>query len=247
MGYLSGTRRNEVPRTEPILYTYHIYKMLQLVHYTSRQNLQKILDSGRILDQLGRHKMKVVTGEGDTSRICCYPTNTYKGIESQHKTKQTSTKKPPKCTEGCGVYFRIVKPGQKIVPPRKTQVALVFSQSLLRRYKWHINFCENNGLYMDDHIPWYGDDSNTNCPNSSSTIAAVMATEFNQRDGEIIVYESIDLKDLVQIIDSTGTQNVEGVYGATTTRSRSNNRTKSSSKSRKPSSYSSKSSTRKTI
>ena len=228
--------------------------MLQLVHYTSRQNLQKILDSGHILDQLGRHKMKVVTGEGDTSRICCYPTNTYTGIESKHKskTKVASTKKQPKCTEGCGVYFRIVKPGQKIIPPRKTQVALIFSQSLLRRYKWHINFCENNGLYMDDHIPWYGDDNITYCPNSSSSITEVMATPFDRREAEIIVYESIDLKDLVQIIYSTGTQNMEGVYGATKSRSRSrsrsrsNNRTKSSLKSRKSAS-SSKSSTRKTI
>jgi len=233
------------------LYIYHIYKMLQLVHYTSRQNLQKILDSGHILDQLGRHKMKVVTGEGDTSRICCYPTNTYKGIESQHKTKPqvASTKKTPKCTEGCGVYFRIVKPGQKIIPPRKTQVALVFSQSLLHRYKWHINFCENNGLYIDDHIPWYGDDNITDCPNSTSSIAEVMDTTFDQRDGEIIVYESIDLKDLVHIIDSTGTRNMEGLYGATQTRSRSKsrNRTKSRSKIHKSTSFSSKKSTRKTI
>lgn len=69
---------------------------LKIMHYTHKDNLPKILESGMIFDQLRRNKKNIRVGEGDLSRTCCYPTNTYK-------------KRPAKCTEGCGLYFRMVR------------------------------------------------------------------------------------------------------------------------------------------
>ncbi len=159
---------------------------VKIVHYTHKDNLPKILESGMIFDQLLRNKRNIRVGEGDLSRTCCYPTNSY-------------TKKPNKCTEGCGLYFRVVKPGQKIMKPFAGYVAMVFDESILSRYKWHINFCENNGLWIDDGIAHLGHEDV--CSNSSDKISDILTTDFDQMDGEIIIYRSIDLKNLESIFD----------------------------------------------
>ncbi len=159
---------------------------LKIVHYTHKDNLPKILESGMIFDQLRRNKKNIRVGEGDLNRKCCYPTNSY-------------TKRPPKCTEGCGLYFRVVKPGQKIQRPFINNVAMVFDGAVLSRYKWHINFCENNGLWIDDGIAHFG--SEDVCVNSSNKLADVLNTDFDQLDAEIIIYDSIDLRNLVSVLD----------------------------------------------
>lgn len=125
-----------------------------LVHYTPIKNLDGILAENKLLDNLGRKRNKMTAeGEGSIKRKCCYPTNTYKDIQEGKM----------KCNEGCGVYFRVVKDINKIKKPFKNQVAFVFGSSILKKHKWHINFCENNGLWINDGIPYFGDDSNE-CP-----------------------------------------------------------------------------------
>jgi hypothetical protein len=180
--------------------------MIRLVHYTSLANLKTIVESGRIMDQLGRAytKTAVREGEGDLRRKCCYPTNTYRGIQAKYDAdaKLRSVKMKDRCTEGCGVFFRVLKPGDTMKPPRKNQVALLFDEMLLlANTKWHVNFCENNGLFIDDHVPWFGDDTVTDCPNSSFSLNDVLATKYDANDAEIIIYGSVDLKYLVTALD----------------------------------------------
>jgi hypothetical protein len=183
---------------------------LKIVHYTHKDNLPKILASGMIFDQLRRNKKNIKVGEGDLSRTCCYPTNTYNS-------------RPEKCNEGCGLFFRVLKPGQKLKKPFNNHVAMVFNVSILSRYKWHINFCENNGLWIDDGVAYLGDGDDT-CPNSSNKIKDIMATEFDQASAEIIVYDSIDLRDLDYIVD----RNMESVPFVIKSRSKSKSRSKKS-------------------
>lgn len=187
---------------------------LKLVHYTHKDNLPKILATGMIFDQLRRNKKNIKVGEGDLSRTCCYPTNSY-------------NTRPGKCTEGCGLYFRVVKPGQKVQRPFIGYVAMVFNASILSRYKWHINFCENNGLWIDDGIAHLGNEDV--CPNSSSKKKDMMDTEFEQLDGEIIIYESIDLRDLDYVVD----RSMERVVKSwSKSKSRSSKKSHNSNKSR---------------
>lgn len=188
---------------------------VKLVHYTHKDNLPKILATGMIFDQLRRNKKNIKVGEGDLSRTCCYPTNSY-------------NTRPGKCTEGCGLYFRVVKPGQKVQRPFSGYVAMVFNASILSRYKWHINFCENNGLWIDDGIAHLGNEDV--CPNSSSKKKDMMDTDFEQLDGEIIIYESIDLRDLDYVVD----RSMERVGSKSQTKSQSRrSQSKSKSKNRK--------------
>jgi hypothetical protein len=78
-------------------------------------------------------------------------------------------------------------------------VAMVFDGAVLSRYKWHINFCENNGLWIDDGIAHFGIEDV--CENSSNKLADVLNTDFDQLDAEIIIYDSIDLRNLVSVLD----------------------------------------------
>lgn len=185
---------------------------VKIVHYTHKDNLPKILESGMIYDQLLRNKTKIRVGEGDLTRRCCYPTNSFKT-------------KPKTCTEGCGLYFRVVKPGQKIIKPFANNVALVFDEHILNRYKWHMNFCENNGLWIDDGIAHLG--SEGVCQNSSDKLSDVLTTDFDQLDGEIIIYKSVDLKNLESIFD----RNMNSIP-FTRNRSKSKSKTRSWKKSR---------------
>jgi hypothetical protein len=189
---------------------------LKLVHYTHKDNLPKILATGMIFDQLRRNKKNIKVGEGDLSRTCCYPTNSY-------------NTRPGKCTEGCGLYFRVVKPGQKVQRPFSGYVAMVFNASILSRYKWHINFCENNGLWIDDGIAHLGNEDV--CPNSSSKKKDMMDIDFEQLDGEIIIYESIDLRDLDYVVDRS-MERVPIVKSWSKSKSRSSKKSHNSNKSR---------------
>lgn len=177
--------------------------MFKLLHYTSAKNVDKIVESGRLLDNLGRIFKPVNVGEGELGRQCCYPSNTYSELE----------KKGSKCGEGCGVYFRVAKEGEKIPRPKRGKVLFIFNSELLKHHKWHINFCENNGLFIDDNVAAFGSGAD-DCPNSSSNIDDVENTEFDADDAEIIVYESVPLWEkcgfLEKIIDSKGADAVDG-------------------------------------
>jgi hypothetical protein len=163
---------------------------IELVHYTHKNNLSKILESGKLYDQKDRAKFTdIIVGEGDFNRKLCDPM--LKEVDFD------------KCNEAYGVYFRVHVQGKKFIKPKRNHVAIVLSGNILHKYKWHINYCENNGFFIRDHNVPFGD-GRDDCPNSCNSLEDIDISQIDPYDSEILIHKTVSIlrnKYLLRVVD----------------------------------------------
>ena len=125
----------------------------KLLHKTSILGMQKIVQSGMLLDSGELIKQQIFTpgGEGNISRrACCNP------LMYPNQDDIPST-----CNEACATYFRLLPAWMRVDAPRKGHCLLQFSTQLLCEdsVKWFFNTMENNGFLISNREAYYGFDS----------------------------------------------------------------------------------------
>jgi hypothetical protein len=153
-----------------------------IVHATSLRNLPKILRYGYLYTQPSRQKLQetnLVIGEGDSSRKLCSHTATLDELKSS------------KCEESVGVYFRVYPTLESIPEPKRNQALIVLDAAILQHYKWHINYCENNGFLIREGENAYFGDEDKDCP--PSEIGHIDLSKIDSDDSEILVHGDVHL------------------------------------------------------
>jgi hypothetical protein len=232
----------------------------EIVHYTSKKNIDKMLFSGRILNNVAVKKMrspKIEEGEGGFERVLCEPDVFENGFD-----------KRTECEEAFGIYCRIKNIHRPFISyssrdyaknlklPQRGKVAIIFHSYILNDYTWHFNYCENNGFYISKTpkglIAPFGVGK---CyAETTKQIHNIEHAIDNNRienypDTELVIRESIDLYKenyIKDIIDHTGnsilykyklhksrksrTRRISSVPTSSKTRTRTKTRTKSRTK-----------------
>jgi hypothetical protein len=163
---------------------YNIYTMYDfyIVHATPLRNLSKILRYGYLYTQPSRKKLQetnLAIGEGDVSRKLCPHTTTLDEIKSSG------------CEESIGVYFRVYPTLESIPEPKRNQALIILHASILTHYKWHINYCENNGFIIQEGENAYFGDEDKVCP--PSEIGHIDLSKIDTDDSEILVHSDVHL------------------------------------------------------
>lgn len=160
--------------------------MYTIVHSTSIGALNNILKIGYLLDQNMRKKFNVIhVGEGSKDR----KVGTYTDSLLDEKFWKN-------VDEANGIYFRLGP-----IPQGKADVQMVFSPKLLDQYKpWVFNTTENFGFMIAEEgveaeSPFSGDEGTTYI----STIPASVLPNLDRPSTELLIPESVNLDNLVQL------------------------------------------------
>ena len=105
---------------------------LKIVHYTKEENIESIITTWCIADQLHRPN-NIYIGEGSYNRICVdYKCKNYENVH-----------------EAIGIYFRIISTNDVYkIPQIKGFRHIILKSEILDKYDWHLNSTENNGFYI---------------------------------------------------------------------------------------------------
>ena len=153
-----------------------------LVHSTSLKNLAKIIRYGHLFTQPSRQKLResaIIIGEGDEKRKLGHPLST---MEEIHKNDYE---------EAIGVYFRVFPTLESIRQPRRGTALIILRNTILQHYKWHVNYCENNGFFIRQGETAYFGNETGPCP--PSEIGAIDLSKIDTEDSEILVYSDVDI------------------------------------------------------
>jgi hypothetical protein len=191
----------------------------EIVHYTSANNIEEILFSRKILNNVSvkkLHSHKITKGEGGFNRVLCEP-NVYEN-EYKHSTAH--------CEEAFGIFCRIKNITRPFIPsksrnfnenvklPIRGKVAIIFHSYILNDYTWHFNYCENNGFYVTKTVdgfkaPFGVGECYANSTNDMNEIERAVQNDLiqNYPDTELVIHEDIHLyygNYVKDIIDHTG-------------------------------------------
>lgn len=153
-----------------------------LVHVTSLKNLPKIIRYGHLFTQLSRQKLRetgIVSGEGGENRKLGDPMITREEIIRHDYS------------EAVGVYFRVYPTLESIRQPRRGTASIILRSAILQHYKWHVNYCENNGFFIRQGENAYFGEGTQECP--ASTVGEVDLSKIHTEDSEILVYSDVDI------------------------------------------------------
>lgn len=153
-----------------------------IVHATPLKNLAKIIRYGYLFTQLSRKKLNesnIVIGEGSEIRTLCHPMTTLVEIQQND------------CDEAIGVYFRVYPTLKSIPPPKRGNAQIILHGSILQHYDWHVNYCENNGIFIREGEKAYFGDETKDC--FPSEMKKVDLSKIDTDDSEIIVYSDVNI------------------------------------------------------
>ena len=163
---------------------------VKLIHFTHIDNLLKIKNGGLILDQKSRKLQNVnaIAMSGSDTRKLCEFNIPYEEIISN------------KCLEAYGVYFRVypIDANITIYDIREFKnpslvCGLVFNESILNDFPWHLNLCENNGFYIYDDLraPFCG--GNLKKSYDSTTISLLKQSDLDPTQFELVIRSNVPL------------------------------------------------------
>ena len=184
----------------------HFRNELVLIHVTTENNCIGILNSGYIYDQKQRG---IGVGVGVGIEIC-------EGNINRTYCNSTDLIKSSLYIEAYGVYFRLIEKSK--IYKKEFHKILIFDLNILNIFdKWHISLSENNGFYIykshknnEFYNHEFSGDFTDNkfitcvkhCTYDASNILEISHSdiEFVINNGEVVIYDSINIKHLINII-----------------------------------------------